>query len=265
MKDYDLDKRQYVIAGVAIVIVAIYIVRLFALQIMSDDYKKNADSNAFLKKVEFPSRGIISDRNGKLLVYNQPSYDIMVIVSEQKSRLDTVEFCNALNITKDFFIKRMKEIQNTPGYSSFTQQLFMTQLSDQEFSVFQEKAYKFPGFYIQRRSIRQYEYPSGALLLGDVAEVSPDDIKEDDYYQPGDRRVCRCSCAMHGGAYRGVTATGSSIPNRCRERHLLWGWISNCSSWAKGSWRENWGPSLPSNRLLARCSVWYRRLPTTRG
>ena len=186
MKDYDLDKRQYVIAGVAIVIVAIYIVRLFALQIMSDDYKKNADSNAFLKKVEFPSRGIISDRNGKLLVYNQPSYDIMVIVSEQKSRLDTVELCNALNITKDFFIKRMKEIQNTPGYSSFTQQLFMTQLSDQEFSVFQEKAYKFPGFYIQRRSIRQYEYPSGALLLGDVAEVSPDDIKEDDYYQPGD-------------------------------------------------------------------------------
>ena len=186
MKDYELDKRQYVIAGVAIAIVAIYIVRLFTLQIMSDDYKKNADSNAFLKKVEFPSRGIISDRNGKLLVYNQPSYDIMVIVSEQKSRLDTTEFCSALNITKDFFIKRMKEIQNTPGYSSFTQQLFMTQLSDQEFSVFQEKAYKFPGFYIQRRSIRQYEYPNGALLLGDVAEVSPDDIKEDDYYQPGD-------------------------------------------------------------------------------
>ena len=91
MKDYELDKRQYVIAGVAIAIVAIYIVRLFTLQIMSDDYKKNADSNAFLKKVEFPSRGIISDRNGKLLVYNQPSYDIMVIVSEQKSRLDTVE------------------------------------------------------------------------------------------------------------------------------------------------------------------------------
>lgn len=87
MKDYELDKRQYVIAGVAIAIVAIYIVRLFTLQIMSDDYKKNADSNAFLKKVEFPSRGIISDRNGKLLVYNQPSYDIMVIVNEQKSRL----------------------------------------------------------------------------------------------------------------------------------------------------------------------------------
>lgn len=189
MKDYELDKRQYVIGGVAIAVVVIYIIRLFTLQIMSDDYKKNADSNAFLKKVEFPSRGIISDRNGKNLVYNQPSYDIMVIVNEQRSRLDTMEFCKALNITKDYFIRRMKDIQDrskNPGYSSFTQQLFMSQLSDQEFSVFQEKAYKFPGFYIQRRSIRQYEYPSAALLLGDVAEVSPDDISEDDYYQPGD-------------------------------------------------------------------------------
>ena len=189
MKDYELDKRQYVIAGVAIAIVAIYIVRLFTLQILSDDYKKNADSNAFLKKVEFPSRGIISDRNGKILVYNQPSYDIMVIVNEIRSRIDTLELCKALNITKEYFVKRMHDIQDrskNPGYSSFTQQLFMTQLSDQEFSVFQEKAYKFPGFYIQRRSIRQYEYPNAALLLGDVAEVSPDDIKEDDYYQPGD-------------------------------------------------------------------------------
>ncbi len=189
MKDYELDKRQYVIAGVAIAIVAIYIVRLFTLQILSDDYKKNADSNAFLKKVEFPSRGIISDRNGKILVYNQPSYDIMVIVNEIRSRIDTLELCKALNITKEYFVKRMHDIQDrskNPGYSSFTQQLFMTQLSDQEFSVFQENAYKFPGFYIQRRSIRQYEYPNAALLLGDVAEVSPDDIKEDDYYQPGD-------------------------------------------------------------------------------
>ena len=189
MKDYELDKRQYVIAGVAIAIVAIYIARLFILQIMSDDYKKNADSNAFLKKVEFPSRGIIYDRNGKTLVFNQPSYDIMVIVNEQRSRLDTMELCKALNITKEYFVKRMHDIQDrskNPGYSSYTQQLFMSQLSDQEFSVFQEKAYKFPGFYIQRRSIRQYEYPNAALLLGDVAEVSPDDIKEDEYYQPGD-------------------------------------------------------------------------------
>ena len=82
MKNYNLDKRRYVISGVAIAIVVVYIIRLFTLQLLSDDYKKNADSNAFLKKVEFPSRGVIRDRHGKLLVYNQPSYDIMVVTIE---------------------------------------------------------------------------------------------------------------------------------------------------------------------------------------
>lgn len=83
MLDYNLEKRRYVIAGVAISIVIIYIVRLFTLQIMSDDYKKNADSNAFQKQIEYPSRGAIYDRTGKLMVYNQPSYDLMVVMNER--------------------------------------------------------------------------------------------------------------------------------------------------------------------------------------
>lgn len=189
MKDYNLEKRRYVIAGVAIVIVVIYIIRLFTLQLLSDDYKKNADSNAFLKKIDYPSRGIITDRHGKLMVYNQPAYDIMVVMNEQKNRIDTLEFCEALGITKDFFKVRMAEIKDrnkNPGYSRFTQQLFMSQLSDKEFSVFQEKMYRFPGFYVQKRSIRQYQYPYAAHVLGDVAEVSPSDIEGDDYYQAGD-------------------------------------------------------------------------------
>lgn len=188
-KEYGLEYRRYVIAGVAIFIVTVYIIRLFTLQIMSDDYKKNADSNAFLKKVEFPARGVISDRNGKLLVYNQNAYDIMVVMNEEKGRLDTTEFCNSLDITKEFFIKRMEEIKDrnkNPGYSRFTQQLFMSQLSEKEFSVFQEKIYRFPGFYVQRRSVRQYTMPYAAHVLGDVAEVSAADIEEDSYYQPGD-------------------------------------------------------------------------------
>lgn len=188
-KEYGLEYRRYVIAGVAIFIVTVYIIRLFTLQIMSDDYKKNADSNAFLKKVEFPARGVISDRNGKLLVYNQNAYDIMVVMNEEKGRLDTTEFCNSLGITKEFFIKRMEEIKDrnkNPGYSRFTQQLFMSQLSEKEFSVFQEKIYRFPCFYVQRRSVRQYTMPYAAHVLGDVAEVSAADIEEDSYYQPGD-------------------------------------------------------------------------------
>ena len=188
-KNFDLEYRKYVIAGVAALIVFTYIIRLFMLQITSDDYKKSADSNAFLKKIEYPSRGAIMDRRGKLLVYNQPAYDIMVVVNEMKDRLDTLDFCTALGITKEEFEKRMATIKDrnkNPGYSRFTEQLFMSQLSDKDFSVFQEKMYRFPGFYIQKRSVRQYTYNMGAHVLGDVAEVSPGDIEEDEYYQPGD-------------------------------------------------------------------------------
>ena len=102
MKDFDLESRKLVIGGAAIVIVTVYIIRLFTLQLLSDDYRKSADSNAFLKKVEYPSRGIIRDRNGKLLVYNQPSYDIMVVMNEEKGTLDTTDFCRTLGITKEF-------------------------------------------------------------------------------------------------------------------------------------------------------------------
>ena len=185
---YDLEKRKYVIGGVAVAIVLIYIVRLFALQIMSDDYKKNADSNALLKRVQYPSRGVITDRHGHLLVYNQPSYDIMVVMSEQEG-VDTLDLCESLGITKDYYVKRMAEIKDryrNPGYSRYTQQLFMSQLSSEEFCVFQEKLFRFHGFYVQRRSIRQYQSPHAALLLGDIGEVSPADVEEDDYYQNGD-------------------------------------------------------------------------------
>ena len=189
MKNYGLEYRRFVIAGVATFIVIVYIIRLFTLQLMSDDYKKNADSNAFLKKIAYPSRGVIKDRNGKLLVYNQPSYDIMVVMNEARNHLDTLEFCEALGITREEFDERMEAIKDrskNPGYSRFTEQMFMSQLSDHDFSVLQEKMYRFPGFYAQKRSIRQYEYPYAAHVLGDVAEVSPSDIEEDDYYQSGD-------------------------------------------------------------------------------
>ena len=189
MKDYGPENRRYVIGGVATLIVVVYIIRLFMLQVTSDDYKKSADSNAFLKKIDYPSRGVITDRHGKLMVFNQPSYDIMVVINETKDRLDTMAFCQAIGISREEFDQRMATIKDrsrNPGYSRFTQQLFMSQLSDRDFSIFQEKMFRFPGFYVQRRSIRQYQYPIAAHVLGDVAEVSPADIENDDYYQPGD-------------------------------------------------------------------------------
>ena len=141
MKDYGLENRRFVIGGVAFLIVTIYIIRLFTLQLMSDDYKKNADSNAFLKKIDYPSRGVITDRHGKLLVYNQPAYDIMVVMNEAKDHLDTLDFCGLLGITRKEFDERMATIKDrskNPGYSRFTQQMFLGQLSDRDFSVLQE-------------------------------------------------------------------------------------------------------------------------------
>ena len=188
-KEFNPNNRRYVVAAVAVFIVVVYILRLFQLQITSDDYKKSADSNAFLKKIEYPARGSIYDRNGELMVYNQPAFDIMVVMNEAKDHLDTLDFCQALNITREEFDRRMANIQDrdkNPGYSRFTQQIFMNQLSEADFSVFQEKMFRFPGFYIQRRTIRQYEYPIAAHVLGDVGEVSQADIDADEYYQPGD-------------------------------------------------------------------------------
>ena len=97
MKSYNLENRRFVIGGVALAIVLVYIIRLFTIQLLSDDFKKNADSNAFLKKIDYPSRGAIYDRNGKLMVYNQPSYDIMVVMNEAKGHIDTLELCNLVS------------------------------------------------------------------------------------------------------------------------------------------------------------------------
>ena len=186
--NYDLEKRKYILGGVAFLIILIYLVRLFTLQLLSDDFKKNADSNAFLQRIQYPARGIITDRNGELLVYNQPAYDVMVIMNEQIG-VDTMDLCQSLHITREWYEHRMEEIKDSrrnPGYSKFTQQLFMSQLSTEEFSRFQEKLFRFPGFYIQKRSIRQYRHPYAAHILGDVGEVNPDDLSEDQYYQSGD-------------------------------------------------------------------------------
>ncbi len=186
---YKYSERGLIIAGIATIIVVVYIIRLFVLQVVSDDYRKSADSNAFQKQVDYPARGAMYDRKGKLLVYNEPSYDIMVVVNEAKDKIDTLEFCQTLGITKEEFELRMDNIRDrtkNPGYSRFTRQLFMSQLTERDFSIFREKMYRFPGFYYQTRSQRQYHYPYAAHVLGDVAEVSPDDIEADEYYQRGD-------------------------------------------------------------------------------
>lgn len=184
-RDHSFDNRKFILGGIAVAIIFVYIIRLLTLQLFSDDYKKSADSNAFRKEIIYPSRGLVTDRKGQLLVYNEPSYNIMVVMQEQWG-VDTLDFCRTVGITPEFYQQRMNEIKNRIGYSRHTPQLFMSQIPAEEFSVFKEKLYRFNGFSAEKRSIRHYAEGMGAHVLGDVGEVNEQDILADPYYRSGD-------------------------------------------------------------------------------
>lgn len=187
-KDYNLEKRKYVIGGFIVIIVLIYLIRLFNLQVLDSRYKDDADSNAFLRKAIFPSRGVIYDRNGNVVVYNRPAYDIMMIPKDVHP-FDTLDFCRTLNISPEQLKKRfsdMKDKRLNPGYSSYSPQTLLTHLSPEDYGKLQEKMYRFPGFFIQKRILREYNYHCAANVLGNIREVSPADIERDSYYSRGD-------------------------------------------------------------------------------
>ncbi len=187
-KNYDYAKRRYIIGGFVVLIAIIYAFRLFDLQINDSRYKESADTNAFLRKTVYPSRGLIYDRNGQLVVFNQPAYDVM-LVPRDVTTFDTIDFCNTLGITVETLRQRFEDMRDrhlNPGYSSYTPQVLMTHLSAQDYGRLQEKLYKFPGIFIQKRILRQYNTASAANILGNIREVNAQDIADDPYYAAGD-------------------------------------------------------------------------------
>jgi penicillin-binding protein 2 len=193
-KSFDSEKRKTLILYFICLLVFIYLIQLFNLQILDKNYKQWADSNAFLNNLLYPSRGVMYDRNGELLVYNQPAYDLNVIMREMREmseikKFDTLAFCKAVNIDIEYFRKRLSDVtdrKQNPGYSSYTPQPFLTQLGNKEYGVLQESIYKFPGFYIQNRTVREYTYPNAAHVLGYIAKVDKQNLAEDNYYVRGD-------------------------------------------------------------------------------
>ncbi len=169
-------------------ILLVYVIRLFFLQVVEKKYKIMAQDNAFLTRTVYPARGMIYDRNGELLVYNQPAYDLVVTMREVVE-LDTLDLCNTLGISLDVFNDRMREIKDrskNPGYSSYTQQTFATQLSIQDYAKLQQRMFKYKGFEIRPRTIRQYKHPIAPHILGNIREVSAKEMQKDNYYQRGD-------------------------------------------------------------------------------
>jgi len=160
----------------------IIIIRLFYLQIIDQDYRLKAENNAIKIKYQYPERGYIYDRNRVLMVANQPSYDIMVVPREIK-KLDTIAFCKALGISKEYF---NTQVSKAIAYSPWLPSPFMTQLNKREFSFFQEQMRRFKGFYIQKRYLRDYQTKSAANVFGDIAQVNQNEIETDLYYKTGD-------------------------------------------------------------------------------
>ena len=174
--------RKAVLPSVIIVTTIILIARIFYLQVIDDTLKLKSENNAIKKVFEFPERGYIYDRNGKLLVANQPSYDIMVVPREMKE-IDTLEFCQLLNITKETFIKK---IEKAIVYSPRLPSVFLAQLNKKEYAGFQEKERKFEGFYAQKRALRDYQVDYGANVFGFITQVNEGIIKKQPYYNSGD-------------------------------------------------------------------------------
>ncbi|MDE5773133.1 MAG: penicillin-binding protein 2 [Muribaculaceae bacterium] len=188
-KDYNLSKRRYVIGGFLCLLVIIFIIRLFDLQVKQDKYKDSAISNAFLKRVIYPARGLVYDREGRLVVFNQPAYDVMLIPKDVGSDIDSVALCEVLGITREELQQKwadMKDPRRNPGYSAYTPQKLISHLSQEDFGRLQEKLYMFPGFFIQKRTIREYNTSGAANILGNIREVNANDVDRDDYYRSGD-------------------------------------------------------------------------------
>lgn len=174
--------RQLLLFISVILVGFVFIARLFYLQVYTSNTHNLFEDNAIRKVYDYPKRGFVYDRNGQLLVANQPSYDVMVIPREVQP-LDTLEFCNLLKIDKEQFLKTYKKAYR---YSPRLPSVFVSHLSKEDYAVLQEKMRKFDGFYIQKRALRKYETSIGANVLGDIGEVNNRDIKKDAYYKMGD-------------------------------------------------------------------------------
>lgn len=176
------SQKRYVVSGIIITVAAIFVVKLFYMQVISDKYKVLSESNVRRIVTIYPARGIIYDRKGRKIVSNEEAYDLMV-VPRQVNNIDTNELCQLLEIDKQSFINRLNKAKQ---YSPYRASPFVEQISKTTYGYLQEKLYRFPGFFVQPRTLRTYLYPIAAHTLGYVGEVNQKEIEDDPYYKMGD-------------------------------------------------------------------------------
>ena len=167
-------KKEYLLAIFIISISLIYLFQLFNLQIFNDDYQLLSESNAIYKKTIYPERGLIYDRNNKLIVANQPSYDLMLIPENLKA-FDTLEICSILKIDSNLLLKKINEAKS---FSIKLPSIILRQITKEQNALFQEKIWKYPGFFIQKKSLRDYKISTASNLLGYISEVNENEIND---------------------------------------------------------------------------------------
>lgn len=176
------QERMYVMVIITVVIAVVFLIRLFYIQVLDDSYRLSADNNVLRYVTQFPARGLIEDRNGQLLVYNEAAYDLMVIPRQAK-RVDTLALCQILGITRQDYIGRMEKAK---AHSSRKASIFEKQLSVETYAELQEKMHRMEGFFVQVRTLRKYPRPIAAHLMGYVGEVNQRVIDQNPYYRSGD-------------------------------------------------------------------------------
>jgi penicillin-binding protein 2 len=174
--------HKFVILGIFTVVILVYISRLFYIQVVDDKYKLSANNNVIRHVIEYPARGLVYDRNNRLLVYNEAVYDLMV-VPRQVQDIDTAAFCDIIGITHVDFEKKMKKARN---FSRVKASIFEKQLSAETYAVLQEKMFRFPGFFVLPRTVRKYPEKIAAHTLGYIGEVDDKLVAKKPYYRSGD-------------------------------------------------------------------------------
>lgn len=176
------SKRKFIVIAVFAVIGLVFLLKLFRLQILDPNYKQYATNNVLREVVQYPARGLVFDRNGKLLVFNKAAFDLL-ITPREVGEFDTLYLCNLLDITKE---ELELKIQEAKDYSWYKPSILVKQISPESFAILQEKLYKYKGFHTQSRTLREYSNPVAAHVLGYVSEVNSNDIERDGYYKSGD-------------------------------------------------------------------------------
>ena len=216
------NNRKYVIRLTFVMVAAIFLMKLFAIQVLNDEYALKANNNIIERVVRYPFRGLVYDRNGKLVVYNAPVYDLEVVPKDVALR-DTLAFCQLFNVTKEDFIQKMEKAK---AYSYVKPSVFVKQISNMNFAEVQDYLINYPGFRVQARTNRAYTYASLANALGYIGEISRYQLERDSayYYRQGD--------------YIGISGIESEYESQLRGKRGVKYKMVNVRGIEKGSFKD---------------------------